>query len=1185
MDIITYALAHKAKVALESPKDGVPGKVLISDGQGGTTWGEHINILVVKASDNSAFNSTADTITVTSIKDNKGKTWDKSSTHIGDTVYVEEQKLPDRWISKIDGSTIYLAKLETIQVPVVGVTVNDTSVVDTSTGIANIVVDNTLKAGSSNPIDNNAVYVETQAIRAYATKAISDEFTRAATNENKIEGLLNTEVSRAKTAEEANTASINSEVANRKVADTTLQQNIDAEKTRATAVENAINQNLAQSVTNLSQIDAALQVNIANEKIRAEGAESTLQSNIDNEASLRSAADGVLQQNITAAISTAADDATTKATAAETNAKSYTDTRIGDIGDNTNVKAYVDGKIGFLADNLDPDAIDSIKEVVDLVQGDGVIGQININKTDIAKITYAHEPELSEDKKMFFANGCPVKIINKGAELYAQYMIDNAAVANNSTGPINYKEMKITGVSHIYAGGNGKDKNVYYPATMLIIDVNTTEYTTKTSGDYAFTRVCGGCLGSGTVGSATVIVENGSFKGLYAGSSKELSTGANVSYDDACFTGEAKVVVNGGLINVLAANMDTTSTGHATYEINAGTVKWLYSAGANGMTGVVDVIINGGTVNNALSVVRGTSEEANWTVNGGSVATLYMSSDNDSSDWGNIKKVTLKALGGTITTLDKGGAANPVRSGSYKEGVITNLTSELATACNLTKIVDTDTTYEGSDSIEITGDNNSISIKDGGVIEDKLSQEVKDKLNAACAEYTVIKADDTSTKPTANIYQLTKDDVQVGVDVKDTLYYDDNLTTRIIGNNQVQVQTTDDAARSQWGGGWRIPTYAELDELWAKSWNFTADDSVGSGGRPGYVTISGNGNSIKLPTTTKRGVADSDVFWYTSSDLYDSDSRQFKTKSAYCALWGGSTTAFNKYPSSGWRKDATYIRPVLDKGADANGHIAVDIGLSVLWADRNLGADDFKGIGYKIAWGETEPKDEYTFENYKYADTINGSSEEAASFKYTKYVRESTYGTVDGLTRLDQGTFYSKIEVDRLLTSKIGNDKFVTTDTTQTISGEKTFTKNLFVVGTDGKSDSVGAIRVDNAKDMILSAGNAIYLRKTNEATEQDDGLIVNFATDTVVPERDKILSIGASDKQFKNVYGEAIYQNGKQVQDKLTAGDNITIENNVITAKDTTYTGDATGTISISADNKISVNTDKIYTVTIDID
>lgn len=421
MDIITYALAHKAKVALESPKDGVPGKVLISDGQGGTTWGEHINVLVVKASENSAFNSTADTITVTSIRDNKGKTWDKSNTHIGDTVYIEEQKLPDRWISKIEGSTISLAKLETIQVPVVGVTVNDTSVVDTATGIANIVVDETLKAASENAIANKAVYVETQAIRTYTTQAIADEFTRATTNENRIEGILNSEITRAKAAEEANTASINSEIANRKVADTTLQQNIsaeetralaaekvnadaiDAEKTRATTAENTISQNLAQSVADLSQSDATLQANIDNEKTRAEGAEATLQSNIDNEASLRSAADGILQQKIETEATTAraaeqanADAITaeiTRANAAEANNKTAIEAETtraekaetdlntalnNEVTTRSEQYSELTEKIAMLIDDEDLSTkLNSIKEIADALQGeDGASGLI-----------------------------------------------------------------------------------------------------------------------------------------------------------------------------------------------------------------------------------------------------------------------------------------------------------------------------------------------------------------------------------------------------------------------------------------------------------------------------------------------------------------------------------------------------------------------------------------------------------------------------------------------------------------------------------------------------------------------------------------------------------------------------------------------------------------------------------------
>lgn len=43
---------------------------------------------------------------------------------------------------------------------------------------------------------------------------------------------------------------------------------------------------------------------------------------------------------------------------------------------------------------------------------------------------------------------------------------------------------------------------------------------------------------------------------------------------------------------------------------------------------------------------------------------------------------------------------------------------------------------------------------------------------------------------------------------------------------------------------------------------------------------------------------------------------------------------------------------------------AVDLGLSVLWADRNLGAEADTSVGSYFSWGELTPKDTYTPENY-----------------------------------------------------------------------------------------------------------------------------------------------------------------------------------------------------------------------------
>ena len=47
------------------------------------------------------------------------------------------------------------------------------------------------------------------------------------------------------------------------------------------------------------------------------------------------------------------------------------------------------------------------------------------------------------------------------------------------------------------------------------------------------------------------------------------------------------------------------------------------------------------------------------------------------------------------------------------------------------------------------------------------------------------------------------------------------------------------------------------------------------------------------------------------------------------------------------------------------GHEYVDLGLGVLWAACNVGASSQYDPGLYFAWGETEPKDGYTPENYK----------------------------------------------------------------------------------------------------------------------------------------------------------------------------------------------------------------------------
>ncbi|MBR2153604.1 MAG: Ig-like domain-containing protein [Bacteroidaceae bacterium] len=74
-------------------------------------------------------------------------------------------------------------------------------------------------------------------------------------------------------------------------------------------------------------------------------------------------------------------------------------------------------------------------------------------------------------------------------------------------------------------------------------------------------------------------------------------------------------------------------------------------------------------------------------------------------------------------------------------------------------------------------------------------------------------------------------------------------------------------------------------------------------------------------------------------------------------------------------------------------HEYVDLGLSVKWATMNVGANAPEEYGDYFAWGETNSKTDYSWENYKWC---NGSET-----TMTKYCTDSDYGTVDNRTTLE----------------------------------------------------------------------------------------------------------------------------------------------------------------------------------------
>ena len=94
-------------------------------------------------------------------------------------------------------------------------------------------------------------------------------------------------------------------------------------------------------------------------------------------------------------------------------------------------------------------------------------------------------------------------------------------------------------------------------------------------------------------------------------------------------------------------------------------------------------------------------------------------------------------------------------------------------------------------------------------------------------------------------------------------------------DNKTTLELTDDAARVNWGGKWRMPTKAEQDELRSTSnctWTWTTQNGV-----KGYkVTSKKNGNSIFLPAAGCRSddyldfAGGDGYYWSSSLDTSDS---------------------------------------------------------------------------------------------------------------------------------------------------------------------------------------------------------------------------------------------------------------------------------------------------------------------------
>ena len=94
-------------------------------------------------------------------------------------------------------------------------------------------------------------------------------------------------------------------------------------------------------------------------------------------------------------------------------------------------------------------------------------------------------------------------------------------------------------------------------------------------------------------------------------------------------------------------------------------------------------------------------------------------------------------------------------------------------------------------------------------------------------------------------------------------------------------------------------------------------------------------------------------------------------------------------------------------GHAADGVEAVDLGLSVKWANMNVGAKKASGFGTYFAWGETKSKDYYSWNTYAWS---KGDSQFLT--KYSTTDRRSELAPVDDAAHVNLGGGWRMPTVD-----------------------------------------------------------------------------------------------------------------------------------------------------------------------------
>lgn len=204
-------------------------------------------------------------------------------------------------------------------------------------------------------------------------------------------------------------------------------------------------------------------------------------------------------------------------------------------------------------------------------------------------------------------------------------------------------------------------------------------------------------------------------------------------------------------------------------------------------------------------------------------------------------------------------------------------------------------------------------------------------------------------------------------------------------DGKIFLRAEDDAATQLCGSDWQMPTKEQFEEL--RNSEYTTFKLLEQNGVYGMkVTSKRNGNSIFLPATG----------YHIGKNFYNGGYGYYWMRELFVGIEDlGLCFSFDDDSNStGDSKSRFYGLPIRPVRKQQPYYEYVDLGLPshTQWATCNVGAESPEEYGDHFAWGETEPKEEYSWETYQFS-----AGEE---HMVTEYCTNSSYGVVDNKTQL-----------------------------------------------------------------------------------------------------------------------------------------------------------------------------------------